>query len=55
LRVYQAVSERVFSVVREVAGPLEQVALDEAFTEPAALSGADETSHALSLSSCRVG
>jgi len=42
LRVYQAVSERVFSVVREVVGPLEQVALDEAFTEPAALSGADE-------------
>jgi DNA polymerase-4 len=42
LRVYQAVSERVFSVVRQVGGPLEQVALDEAFTEPAALSGADE-------------
>jgi len=36
------VSERVFSVVRQVVGPLEQVALDEAFTEPAVLSGADE-------------
>ncbi|HWR46599.1 MAG TPA: DNA polymerase IV, partial [Pseudonocardiaceae bacterium] len=42
LRVYQAVSERVVSVVREVAGPVEQVALDEVFTEPATLSGADE-------------
>jgi impB/mucB/samB family len=30
LRVYQAVSARVFSVVRQVGGPLEQVALDEA-------------------------
>ena len=42
LRVYQAVSERVFRVVRELAGPVEQVALDEAFTEPATLLGADE-------------
>ncbi|MBV9012965.1 MAG: DNA polymerase IV [Pseudonocardiales bacterium] len=42
LSVYRAVSERVFSVVREVAGPVEQVALDEAFTEPAELWGADQ-------------
>src|SRR5258708_20211885 len=39
--VYQAVSERVFALVRQVAPMLEQIAFDEAFAEPPSLAGAD--------------
>jgi DNA polymerase-4 len=39
--VYQAVSERVFALVRQVAPMLEQISLDEAFAEPPSLAGAD--------------
>jgi DNA polymerase-4 len=38
--VYKLVSERVFTLVREVVPVLELVALDEAFGEPAELAGA---------------
>ncbi len=39
-RVYQAVSKRVLGIVREVSDVVEQVSVDEAFLEPAELSGA---------------
>jgi DNA polymerase-4 len=40
LGVYRVLSERVFGLVRELGGAVEQVALDEAFVEPPALAGA---------------
>ncbi len=40
LAVYRAVSERVFAIVRELGGAIEQVAFDEAFVEPVELTGA---------------
>lgn len=40
-RVYQAVSERVFDLVREISDQMQQVSIDEAFLEPAELAGAD--------------
>lgn len=49
--VYKLVSERVFTLVREVVPALEQVALDEAFGEPVELAGA---SAAEVESFCRV-
>ncbi len=39
-RVYQAVSRRALSIMREVSSVLEQVSVDEAFLEPDGLSGA---------------
>ena len=39
-RVYQAVSARVFGMVREISEQMEQVSIDEAFLEPAELAGA---------------
>lgn len=39
-RVYQAVSKRVFEIVREISADLEQVSIDEAFLEPDELAGA---------------
>jgi DNA polymerase-4 len=38
--LYKAVSERVFGIVREVDGLIEQISVDEAFIEPAELIGA---------------
>lgn len=40
LEVYRVLSERVFGIVRDLGGIIEQIALDEAFVEPLALSGA---------------
>jgi DNA polymerase-4 len=40
LAVYRVLSERVFAIVRELDGVIEQIALDEAFVEPAPLAGA---------------
>jgi DNA polymerase-4 len=40
MAVYRAVSEQVFGIVRRVDGGVEQVSVDEAFLEPAALAGA---------------
>lgn len=39
-RVYQAVSERVIGIVRELSMLVEQVSIDEAFLEPDELAGA---------------
>lgn len=39
-RVYQAVSGRVFELVRAVSEQMQQVSIDEAFMEPAELAGA---------------
>lgn len=39
-RVYQAVSRRVFEIVRELSDVVGQVSIDEAFLEPAELAGA---------------
>ena len=39
-RVYRAVSERVFEIVRELSPTMEQVSIDEAFLEPEELAGA---------------
>ncbi|MGI8815006.1 MAG: DNA polymerase IV [Pseudonocardia sp.] len=46
LAVYRVLSEQVFAIVRELDGVIEQIALDEAFVEPAPLAGAapDEVS-----------
>jgi DNA polymerase-4 len=38
--LYKAVSERVFGIVRELDGLIEQISVDEAFIEPAELIGA---------------
>ena len=40
-RVYQAVSERVLALVRNVSDLVAQVSIDEAFLEPLELAGAD--------------
>lgn len=37
--VYRTLSDRVFSLVRDLGGAIEQIALDEAFIEPESLSG----------------
>ncbi|MFR9729610.1 DNA polymerase IV [Saccharopolyspora sp. MS10] len=39
-RVYKAVSERVFEIVRDVSDVVGQVSIDEAFLEPVELAGA---------------
>jgi DNA polymerase-4 len=38
--VYRVLSDRVFGLVRELGGAIEQIALDEAFIEPESLAGA---------------
>jgi DNA polymerase IV len=38
--VYRTLSDRVFALVRELGGAIEQIALDEAFIEPESLAGA---------------
>jgi DNA polymerase-4 len=40
-RVYQEVSARVFAIVRGLSADVEQVSIDEAFLEPAELTGAE--------------
>jgi DNA polymerase-4 len=40
IAVYRVLSERVFAIIRELDGVIEQIALDEAFVEPAPLAGA---------------
>lgn len=40
-RVYQAVSRRVFEIVRDVSEVVGQVSIDEAFLEPVELAGAE--------------
>ena len=40
-RLYEVLSKAVFAVVTDVAPVLEQISLDEAFTEPPELAGAD--------------
>lgn len=40
LAVYRVLSDRVFAIIRELDGVIEQVAFDEAFVEPAPLAGA---------------
>jgi DNA polymerase-4 len=40
MAVYRELSEQVFRIVRRVEGAVEQISVDEAFVEPAALAGA---------------
>jgi DNA polymerase-4 len=40
MSVYRVLSEHVFGIVRQVDGHVEQISVDEAFVEPAALIGA---------------
>jgi len=40
MSVYRVLSEHVFGIVRQVDGYVEQISVDEAFVEPAALAGA---------------
>jgi DNA polymerase-4 len=48
MAVYRAMSEQVFGIVRRIDGGVEQISVDEAFLEPAALAGAsaDEVARA---------
>ncbi|WP_037078175.1 DNA polymerase IV [Pseudonocardia spinosispora] len=55
-KLYQVLSERVFAIVREQGGVVEQVSLDEAFLEPVELAGAppDEVHRAAEVLRTRI-
>lgn len=55
-KLYRVLSERVFAIVREQGGVVEQVSLDEAFLEPIELAGAppDEVHRAAEVLRARI-